>query len=288
MAAHLHVVGSLDHMWALVDAWRQNMMVRGLAPKTIAQREDFLVRFFQRTRSSPETLTEAVVAEFFAQMKPRSSTRQAYASALKSAYRFWIRRHLVQIDDPVVDVGAKAVHYPPPDYFEDDEARRILMAAAAKRNPRRAWAIVLLFETGARIGSLAALEPRDIRHGRVWWRVTKYDRPYSVILTPLASQAADELLALWSPEMVTLLGVAASTLGNWFREAARDAGMPEGRVNAHRARHTFATNILERTNDAVVTAESLGHRDLSTVMRYARGKERRMREVMSRSLTGSG
>lgn len=287
MAAHLHVAGSLDHLWALVDAWQENMVVRGLAEKTRIDREIYLMHFFRKTRSSPETLTESIVAKFFKDMKPRSSTRQAYTAALKSAYKFWIRKKYIDIVNPTEDVVAKAVVYPPPDYYEDEEAKRILIAAATKRNPRRAWAAVLLFETGARIGSLAAVEPRDIRHGRLFFRVVKYDHPYSVVLTPFAQEAIDQLLTIWEPEMVTLLGIAPSTLGTWFREAARDAGMPEGRVNAHKARHTFGTNVLERTNDAIVTAESLGHRDVSTVMAYARGKEKRMREVFSKPLLGS-
>lgn len=287
MAAHLHVAGSLDHLWALVDAWQENMVVRGLAEKTRIDREIYLMHFFRKTRSSPEALTESIIAQFFKDMKPRSSTRQAYTAALRSAYKFWIRKNYLDIVNPTEDVVAKAVIYPPPDYYEDEEAKRILIAAATKRNPRRAWAAVLLFETGARIGSLAAVEPRDIRHGKIHFRVVKYDHPYSVNLTPFAQEAIEELLSLWEPEMVTLLGIAPSTLGTWFREAARSAAMEEGRVNAHKARHTFATNVLERTHDAIVTAESLGHQDLSTVMRYARGKEQRMREVFSKSLTGA-
>ena len=287
MSAHLHVSGSLDHLWALVDAWQENMIIRGLAEKTRTDREIYLMHFFRKTRSSPEALTESIVAQFFKDMKHRSSTRQAYTAALKSAYKFLIRKKYLDIDNPAEDVVAKAVIYPPPDYYEDDEARRILIAAATKRNPRRAWAVVLLFETGGRIGSLAAVESRDIRHGRIHFRVVKYDHPYSVILTPFAQEAIDQLVALWEPEMGTLLGIAPSTLGTWFREAARAADMPEGRVNAHKARHTFATALLERTSDAIVTAESLGHQDLSTVMRYARGKENRMREIFSTPLIGS-
>jgi integrase len=288
MAAHLHVAGSLDHLWALCDAWRDNMLARGLLPKTAQSREDYLIRFLQRTRTSPETLSEEDCDRFFAAMPARCSTRQAYAAALKGAYPFWIRRRYLDLEmDPTSEIVAKTVRYPEADFFTHEEARQILVAAAARRNKRRVWGIVLLFETGARIGSLAAVEPHDVRDGRIHFRVAKYDKPYAIDLTPLGAEAVSELLKLWEPEKSTLLGgVAPVTIGNWFREAAREAGMTEGRVNAHLARHTAVTNFYERTLDALLTAKYANHGDLRMIHRYAGKASGAMREPLSRPLTG--
>jgi integrase len=287
MPAHLHVAGSLDHLWALVDAWRDNMAARGLAPQTVAHREDYLIRFFQRTRTSPETLTAADCDRFFAAMPVRSSTRQAYAAALKSALPFWIRRRYIDLEmDPTTEIVAKSVRYPEADFFTHEEARQILLAAARRRNKRRVWGLVLLFETGGRIGSLAAVEPHDVRDDRMHFRVAKFDKPYAVDLSPLGIEAVEALLALWEPEKVTLLGgIAPVTLGNWFREAAREAGMHEGRVNAHLARHTAVTNFYERTLDGLLSAKYANHGDLRLIHRYAGKAKGAMRDPLSRSLT---
>lgn len=286
MPAHLHVAGSLDHLWALLDAWRDSMAARGLAAETIQSREDYLVRFLQRTRTSPETLSLEDCDRFFADMPARSSTRQAYAAALKGSYGFWLRRRYVELDtDPTSEIVAKSVRYSEADYFTHEEARQILVAAAHRRNKRRVWAIVLLFETGARIGSLAAVEPHDIREGRMRFRVAKYDKPYVAELSPLAQQAVDELVALWDPAKVTLIGgVAPVTIGNWFREAAREAGMAEGRVNAHLARHTAVTNFYERTLDALLTARYANHGDVRLIQRYAGKAKGAMRPPMEKPL----
>lgn len=264
------------------------MGARGLAAETIQGREDYLIRFFQRTRTSPETLTEADCDRFFSKMPARSSTRQAYSAALKSAYRFWIRRRYIEVDvDPTSEIVAKTVRYPEADFFTHEEARQILVAANARRNKRRVWGILLLFETGARIGSLAAVEPSDIRDGRIHFRVAKFDKPYAIDLTPLAVEAVDHLLELWAPERVTLLGgIAPVTIGNWFRQAAREAGMQEGRVNAHLARHTAVTNFYERTLDALLAAKFANHGDVRLIHRYAGKAKGAMKAPLSSPLTG--
>ncbi|MGH2595793.1 MAG: tyrosine-type recombinase/integrase [Actinomycetota bacterium] len=285
MPAHLHAVGSLDALWSLVDPWVANMQARGLGSKTIARHEDYVIRFFQRTRTSPDTLTEEQVDAFFRAMKPRCSTRQAYAAGLKSAYKFWLRRRLLEGDNPVAEVIAPSVHYPEPDYFSDDEAREILRCAGNRRNRRRVWAVVLLFETGARIGSLAAVEPADVRGNTIHFRVAKFDKPFSRELTPLGRLAVDQLLELYTPEKQTLVGVAPVTIGNWFRDAAREAGFPEGRVNAHLARNTAITNFYDRTLDPVLSAQFANHGDLRTIHRYI-GRKRSMRLPLSTPLTG--
>ena len=94
-------------------------------------------------------------------------------------------------------------------------------------------------------------------------------------LTPRARAAFAELLELHhgSP---TLIGRQEATIGEWFRDAARDAGMREGRVNAHLARHTAATRLYARTKDALLVAEYLNHADLSQVQRYARVVDERL------------
>ena len=57
-------------------------------------------------------------------------------------------------------------------------------------------------------------------------------------------------------------------LGLIIRDAAERAGIDK-RVTAHTLRHTAATWLRQKTGDARLVAEYLGHADLSTVSRYA-------------------
>jgi integrase len=280
----LHAAGSLDAFWALLDSWVDHMAARELTPDTIEQRESYLLRFLRRTRTSPETVTEQICERFLAGVTPRSSKREAYVAALRSFYRFAQARGYVDAN-PAADLHARSPKYAAPDFFSAEEVRAIVAAAARRQPGMRQWAIVLLFETGARIGSLAAVEPRDVGAERIHFRKAKNDRPYSVILTPAARRAAEQLLELYRGTQ-TLIGRHEDTVGEWFRDACRDAGLPEGRVNAHLARHTAATMLYARTKDPLLVKDFLNHADLGQIARYARVRDEAMQEALGRSLTG--
>lgn len=282
--AHLHAAGSLDAFWALLDAWVDHMAAREMTPETIEQREAYLLRFLRRSRTSWENVTTTTCEHFLAGVTPRSSKREAYVAAMRSFYRFAHSNGLIDAN-PAADLHARQPKYLPPDFFTAEEVAAIVAAAARRQPAMRQWAIVLLFETGARIGSLAAVEPRDLGEERIHFRKAKNDRPYSVVMTPRARQAAEQLRELHG-ETRTLIGRHEDTIGDWFRDACRDAGLPEGRVNAHLARHTAATMLYERTKDPLLVKDFLNHSDLGQIARYARVKDEAMREALGTSLTG--
>jgi integrase/recombinase XerD len=284
----LLVADGLVALWVLLDAWQDHMRARGLSDETRDQYESYLLRGLRRGRITPETATTRDLETLIASVPPKGSNRAAYVGAFKSFFRFCLRERL-RSDDPAAELRTKPPKYPPPDYFEPDEARRIVEAACLRRNPRRSPTLRLLFETGARIGSIAAIEPQDVQGSppaRIRLRVTKGDRPYSVVLTPSASKAVGELLELMGREQRTLVGVHKVTVGNWFRDAARDAGFPEGRVHAHLARHTAGTLMYRRTKDLILVKDFLGHADTSQVHRYARVNDEEMTAATAEPLTG--
>lgn len=284
MPGHLHAAGSLDALWALLDEWVDHMKSNELADETIEQRESYLIRFFRRSRTSPETLTEAACERFLASVTPRSSKREAYVAALKTFYRWALVRGYVD-HNPTLELHARAPKYPPPDFFSAKEISAILDAALKRPPAMRQPAIVLLFETGARIGSLGGLRLEDCHADRIHFSQAKNDRAYDVVLTPAAARAIEELKICYQGGP-TLIGRTSTTIGEWFRDAARDAGLPEGRVNAHLARHTAATRLYERTLDPLLVKDFLNHSDLSQVHRYARVTDASMKAALRRDLTG--
>lgn len=275
-------VGSLEGLWALLDAWGDHLAARGLSSATREQYESYLLRALRHMRADPETVTVRELEAFIAQINAKGSNRAAYISAFRAFFPFLVREQ-IRPDNPAAELRTKPPKYPDPDYFEPHEALAIIRAAAAKE-PRRGHALTLLFETGARIGSLAAVEPQDVRGGRIVLRVAKGDRPYSVPLTPAAQTAALELVAAMGPDQSTIVGVKKERLGQWFHAAALDAGFPPGRVHAHLARHTAATLFYRRTHDPMATQKLLNHADLSQVMRYVRVAEDSLAEPLAASL----
>jgi integrase len=77
-----------------------------------------------------------------------------------------------------------------------------------------------------------------------------------------------ELLAEIAQGDHRLVYFAAGSPGSFSRTIRRYTGIPDFHV--HRCRHTFAMRWLEAGGNLAVLQQILGHRDLSTTMRYAR------------------
>jgi len=58
-----------------------------------------------------------------------------------------------------------------------------------------------------------------------------------------------------------------TTVANWFRQARQDVGLDPA-VKLYCCRHTFATDVLERTGNLAALMKVLGHADAQTAMKY--------------------
>ena len=81
---------------------------------------------------------------------------------------------------------------------------------------------------------------------------------------PLAPALLDEIQALEG----RLVPYAECSPGSFSRTVRRWTGIT--RFHVHRCRHTFACRWLEGGGNLAVLQQILGHRDLSTTMRYAK------------------
>jgi site-specific recombinase XerD len=280
---------ALAAWWAVLDQWRDWLGVQ-VADTTAEEYESALLRFFRRTRATPDSLSEEQVTAYLRSIDPRGSAAQLYLRTLKSYYR-WALRRGVHLDNPVADLRYRAHREAPVVWLNASERARIIAAATA-RNERRAWAIILLFETGARIGSLAEVTAADVGTAQpgelLRFRVAKGDRPYAVPLSAPAANAVRHLLAERPRGRSTLLGVHKVTLWRWFHEAAVDAGMPPGKQHPHLARHTAATELYRRTKDPLLVKRFLNHADLSTIHRYADVSDEELRDAVVDGLYDGG
>jgi site-specific recombinase XerC len=56
-----------------------------------------------------------------------------------------------------------------------------------------------------------------------------------------------------------------TTVGHWFREAPRKAGLPEDLV-LYCARHDYGTQVLMRTGNLAAVMRTMGHKDVKTAI----------------------
>jgi integrase/recombinase XerD len=278
---------SLVELWLMLDGWQAQMQVRGIVDSVREDYEADVLRFLRRTRApNVSGVSEADLERFLADMNPKGPRKRSYFNAFKSFFRFAAKRGLTACN-PAEDLWMRPPKYGIRRGFEADQAAAIIAEARKHRDGRRAAAITLLFETGARIGSLCEVEPRDLVLGpgreAIDFRVTKGDRPYSLPLTPAALEAARALLGLMREGQRTIIGVQKYALYEWFTEAAERAGLPPGRRHPHLARHTFGTAVYRQTKDIIVTRDALNHANVATTQVYAESEED-MRSVLRENI----
>jgi site-specific recombinase XerD len=263
------------HPFAIIRDWQAWLEVSGRAnAETRRQYKRYLLGFLADVTIDPLDVTKRDIWAWAQQASRQGATYGQTVRALKSFYRFAKREHLVKKNP------AKAVEIPrseclPPPMTSDEDLERFF-AAAERVDPRARPTLELMFATGARIGSVAAAESKDVDLVRnvIHWRVAKNDDPYKSYLGKRGRRAAARLLELgdYMPPKVarrraTLVGVGAGRLWQWVDEASRSSGVD---VWPHRLRHEFCHRVANDPAIPDFVASSLmNHKDPRQLKVYA-------------------
>lgn len=136
----------------------------------------------------------------------------------------------------------------------------------------------LLYSSGLRLAELAALDLAQLDGNRV--RVIgKGSKPRQVPVGRRAREALDAWLAIRpgvaaTGETALFVGRRGTRLGHRaiqqrLARLAVERGLPE-HLHPHRLRHSFASHLLESSQDLRAVQELLGHAQLSTTQVYTR------------------
>ncbi|QNI04519.1 tyrosine recombinase XerC [Halomonas sp. SH5A2] len=136
----------------------------------------------------------------------------------------------------------------------------------------------LLYSSGLRLAELASLDLEALQDHRV--RVLgKGGKPRQVPVGRRAQQALAAWLSVrphWAPdaEPALFVGQRGARLGHRaiqkrLATLAIERGLPE-HLHPHRLRHSFASHLLESSQDLRAVQELLGHANLSTTQVYTR------------------
>lgn len=153
-----------------------------------------------------------------------------------------------------------------------------------RRFPVRDW-FTLAWETGLRPATLGALEvPRHYQRGAELLRLTReidkvrYARP-----VPLTARAR-AILDAHAPASGPIWG-GAPDLRIYIKPAAKAAGLAPEKVatlSPYDLRHARATDLVDQTGDLAGPAYLLGHKQITTTNRYAKGRLRHAEETLKR------
>ncbi len=277
----------------LFRRWQLYLDVSGRCNgNTARQYRRYVLAFFADVIADPERfpevrqpadVTEDDVVEYVKNLDPKGGMRAQVLKALHSFYG-WAERRCELPHNPVRAIPIPRRKYGRAPTLAREERLR-LFAAAELVDPRARPTFELMYNTGARIGSIVEVLPADVYwvteggRRRRWldFRRAKGDRPYRVPLNAEASAAVDRLLELadYVPKRgkrrPTLVGVGEQRIRDWIDEAEARSGV---RAWPHLLRHAFATDL--RDVDDRTWASLMNHRDASLRSRYVPPPEDRM------------
>ncbi len=270
-----------------LDALRHQ---RRLSPATLTNYGHALKLLFGLLgESSLEEVEPARVRRFVAMMHSRGFAPRSLALML-SAWRgffHWLVRHRGFKANPVLGVRAPKAARPLPKALSVEAAQRLLQVesqmqpeAQTPQLVRDAAMFELFYSSGLRLAELIALNTDDARLDLAQGEVTVTGKGAKTRTVPVGAKARQALAAwlnaraqLAAPgERALFVGgrgrrIAPTVVNARLRAWAQRRGLNQ-RVHPHMLRHSFATHVLQSSQDLRAVQELLGHASISTTQVY--------------------
>jgi integrase/recombinase XerC len=264
-----------------LDALRHQ---RRLSPATLTNYRHALELLLDLLGSHPlSDLEPAQVRRFVAVMHSRGLAPRSLALML-SAWRgfyHWLVRHRGFSANPVLGVRAPKAPRPLPKALSVEAAQRLLdEKPGTPALVRDAAMFELLYSSGLRLGELIGLDVDDGRLDLAQGEVTVTGKGSKTRTVPVGAAARAALKAwmnsraqLAAPgERALFVGgrgrrIAPTVVNSRLRAWARRRGLNQ-RVHPHVLRHSFATHVLQSSQDLRAVQELLGHASISTTQVY--------------------
>ena len=258
---------------------------RRLAPATLANYHRALgVLLTLRDGKPLATMEPNEVRRAVALLHAKGLSPRTLALVL-SAWRGWFRwlaRHRGFSANPVLGIRAPKAGRPLPKALPVEATQRLLDAEADASPPalRDRAMFELLYSSGLRLAELVSLDVGDGRLDLGQGEVTVTGKGAKTRTVPVGAKAR-AALAAWltararlaqAGEKALFVGargarISRAVVGARLAAWARKSGLAE-RVHPHMLRHSFATHMLQSSQDLRAVQELLGHASISTTQVY--------------------
>lgn len=231
-----------------------------------------------------DSVQSAQVRRFVAQLHARGLSGRTLALALsawRGLYR-WLARHRRFRANPVQGVRAPKSPKTLPKVLSVEQAQRLLDAdpGGAPALARDRAMFELMYSSGLRLGELVSLDVDDGRLDLREAQVTVTGKGSKTRTVPVGTKAR-EALRRWiearaqlarPDERALFVGargrrIALSTVNLRLKALARRQGL-ETPIHPHMLRHSFASHVLQSSQDLRAVQEMLGHSSISTTQVY--------------------
>jgi len=253
---------------------------RRLSPATLrnyARAIDLLLR----ETDSIESLEPAQVRRLIALLHARGAAPRTLALTLSAwrGYFRWLVRHRGLRANPVLGIRAPRAPRPLPKALSVEAAQRLLDSPESNQ-PLMAQdraMFELLYSSGLRVGELVALDLADEPDKGEVTVTGKGSKTRTVPVGAKARHALERWLSLRGriavpDEKALFVGargrrISPSRVWQRLTRWARHRGLAE-HVHPHMLRHSFASHLLQSSQDLRAVQEMLGHASISTTQVY--------------------
>lgn len=239
-----------------------------------------------------EDLTESLVLSFLDQIQEvrgcTTGTRNARLAAIRSLFAFISREEPLLLGQcqQIRAIPLKRTPHKSVDYFEEKEMQAVLNAVNvnSRTGLRDRALLMLLYNTGARVSEVAALELTDLRldsspQVKLWGKGNKirscplWPETVSVLRAYLKQRqptqpATHQLFLNANGGSITRFGIRHITRKYGVVAQAKQPFIKNKPLNPHTIRHTTAMHLLRSGNDINMVSYWLGHADLNTTHIY--------------------
>jgi integrase/recombinase XerC len=264
-----------------LDALRHQRRLSPATLKNYAHALELLLSLLGETEL--RSVEPAHIRRFVALMHSKGLAPRSLAlmlSAWRGFYR-WLVRYRGFSANPVLGVRAPKAARPLPKALSVEAAQRLFdEKPEAPALVRDAAMFELLYSSGLRLGELISLNVDDGHLDLAQGEVTVTGKGSRTRTVPVGAKARDALKAwiitrsqLAAPgERALFVGsrgrrIAQTVVGARLKAWAGQRGISE-HVHPHMLRHSFATHVLQSSQDLRAVQELLGHASISTTQVY--------------------
>ena len=272
---------------------------RNYSPATVKHYRDDLKefeRFFQELdlQLSWETIDSDIVRRWMEAMMDRGNVASSVnrrLSALRSFYRYALRRNLVE-KDPVHGIQGPKRKRPLPQFLKEAEMDRLLdenMWTDCYKDVLARTIIVTFYETGIRISELIGLNDKDVDYINCEIKVTGKRDKQRII--PFGDELSETLISYQHRRNAELKCESEAFFRTEKGERVTDALVRQivktnlskvstlKKRSPHVLRHTFATAMLNHEAGLESVKKLLGHESLSTTEIYTHTTFEQLKKV---------
>lgn len=227
----------------------------------------------------------------------KATTVARRLSAIRSCYRFLLRRGLVG-KDPFHNLVAPKAERPLPTFVREDDMQRLLDSDGAfdgdDRGARDRLIIETFYQTGIRLSELIGLDVDDVNLEQSVLRVTGKGNKQRVV--PFGTKLRDSLAIYIKGSRANLAATSETALfvsnkGRrmtsavvWKIVSTKLALVTDQKKRSpHVLRHTFATTMLNHQANLEAVKELMGHERLATTEIYTHTTFEELRRVYKKA-----